>query len=281
MSISLYTDTQLFTFLENSKKLFDVLGLKLSAKIIGEIITDIQKSIPKIDVQTISGKFVTLQDSVDVEFCKKSAYHKKIFLHLQEDYRYSTKVYQTKVNQLMNSNFKVDMMEKRSHSHRNLEILKNAILRHDPTLEEKFVGISFAYLAMVDGPYKLSLQECYLWHRIAKNEEINIRNILESDPAQIYDHFKQEKIGLEYFEGWDKIVRNAVGHSSFKFDEAKQKMIYEDMDKKSGKNKIIEYDYEELAQNFYKLEALYHAIFAIGHISLVNGISFEFTQRYK
>ncbi|SMH72021.1 hypothetical protein [Candidatus Nitrosotalea okcheonensis] len=280
MSITQYTDQQFFGFLENSSKMFTKLGLKLSAITVNEIVHTMQNQIPKIDRTKITALFHDLQDSIDVEFCKISTHHKNIFCLLQSDYRISLKIYPQVVNQVFNMNNKVDKLERRINIYRNLEILRSAVMRNNPSIEEKFVGLSYAYLGIVDGLYKLSLQECYVWHKIAKNEPIHMKNILDSSPAEIYNHFLQEKINLSYFDGWDRTVRNSVGHSSFKYDNVKQQMTYENYDRKTGNYNTIDYTYDQLGENYYKLEAIYHAVLAITHISMVNDSSRVLCDRY-
>ena len=182
---------------------------------------------------------------------------------------------------MINQNLQVDSIKKRMRCFHNLTKLREMVLRNSISDEEKFIGLSYAYLGLVDGIYMLSLRDCFLWHKLANQDHINTGKIQNMDPSGIYDYFSKKKFPLFYFDGWDKTVRNAVTRSSFHFDFEKQKMIYEDWNKTSKTSTISGYFFNEMVENYDKLESLYYAILVINQLTNLNDTILTFSNRYK
>lgn len=280
MSVSSFSDEILTCMLSNSEKLFLKMELKLSSKIVGEMLQIIKNTIPHIDKNKLSSKFIELQDSIEVEFSKKSKHYENVIKQLQKSVRKTIKYNLSESHKTFETSSRYEKMDQRKNSWRIVELLRRITLKGSTDDEEKLIGISFAYLGLINGIYRLSLQDCYAWHRLGEGDSVDPQSLKNMEVADIYDYFNTKKLPMHYFNGLDLIVRNAVGHSNFHYDKDKQRMIYVDQPKNSTKVKISEYNFLEMAENYTNLEVVYHAVLLLNQESLISTSCDVLTKRY-
>jgi len=274
LSVDTKSDSELLELLELSSNLLNKIELTNSATILDGIRTYISAETPNtLDRNHISEEFKNLQASCQSEFSTTTHKGNCIALLLTAFRRSLTDHHQESV-EVINNNLRIDKQEKRVRSYRNLQLLKKIVLQGASDDEERLIGISYAYLSLVDGIYTTSLLECYVWDRISRNLPVNIESVYRMSIANVYDYFKNQSLPLYYFDGWDVKVRNAVAHSSFKFDKDTNKMIYE------ATTGISEYDFNEMVENYEKLESIYPMILSAVQITAINDVLDEFVRRY-
>jgi len=190
-------------------------------------------------------------------------------------FRKSMRINRINAITIINDNLKLDKNEQRTHSYRNLQLLKKIVLNGATDDEERLIGISYAYLSLVDGIYTTSLRDCYVWQRLSENLPVDSSAIVKMSVSGIRDFFKNQSLPLHYFDGWERTVRNAVAHSSFKYDLATQVMQYEDI-----YGNQIEHTFTEMVENYEKLESVYPAVLVVNHTLAINDVLDEFIHRY-
>ena len=274
MSVDTKTDPELLMILEQSSQVFHKIGLTGSTQILDGINTYIGSKIPNsLDKNHVTNEFKNLQGSIHREL--STTPHKgKCIAFLLTAFRKSLTNHHQESFEIINNNLRIDKQEKRVRSYRNLQLLKKIVLQGASNDEEKLIGISYAYLSLVDGIYATSLLECYVWDRISRNLPVNIESVYRMSIANVYDYFKNQSLPLHYFDGWDVKVRNAVAHSSFKFDSVRSKMVYE------ATTGTSEYDFNEMVENYEKLESLYPAVLSTIQTTAINDVLQEFVRRY-
>ena len=293
MSVADLPDEQFFEYLDHAKKIFAVFDMKLCSIITEEIKDIIQKTIPHIDKQKLESKFHDLQDTLEVEFSKKGEYQKKVIKHIQGKYRVTLK---TNLNEMQNTfevSSRYEKTSQRMHSWHAIELLRKITVKGSKDEPEedhmRLIGISYAYLGLVNGVYRFSLQDCYAWERLANGEAVDPETLKNLEVNDVLDYFKTQNKPLLYFEGLDSTVRNAVGHSNFQYDKVTQKMIYTDeipreMDTATGiltnQKHESKYSFDEMFENYLKLESVYYAIILLNEILMISAAGFTLTNRY-
>ena len=274
MSVNTKSDPELLKMLDQTSHLFHIAGLPHSSQILDKISRYISGKIPNsLDENYNTDEFKKFQDSTHIEFSTTS-HRGNCSSFLLTTFRKSMKNHHPESVEIINNNLRIDKQEKRYRSYHNLQLLKKIVLNGATNDEERLIGISYAYLSLVDGIYTTSLLECYVWDRISRNLPVNIESVYRMSIANVYDYFKNQSLPLHYFDGWDIKVRNAVAHSSFKFDATRNKMIYE------STTGISEYDINEMIENYEKLESIYPLVLGIISTTAVNDILGEFIHRY-
>jgi len=92
----------------------------------------------------------------------------------------------------------------------------------------------------------------------------------------IRQYFVTNTLPLDYFEGWNNHVRNAVGHSTFSFDNTTNSMIYEDRRAQI----TVRLSEPELIQLVQDLFSIFELILLQNQIFRVNDVCDTFIQRY-
>ena len=281
MSIQDFPDEIFFQFFDNSSKLFSKMNLKLSAKITLEMKDLIIKTIPHVDSNRLKQKFIDLQDTIQVEFSKNSTHHENIIKQLQGSVRKTLKTNLNESHKTFEVSSRYEKTEQRKNSWRVVELLKRMTLRGAQDDEDKLIGISYAYLGLVNGIFRLSLQDCYAWQRLGNGDSVDPELLKNMEVADIYDYYKNNNLPMNYFNGLDPVVRNAVGHSNFHYDTQKQRMIYTDEPKDTTKSaKTSEYNFQEMVENYDKLEAVYHVVLLMNQTLLISTAGDVLVKRY-
>jgi hypothetical protein len=282
MSLSDVNDSSLFKWLTTSMNLLDKLfKFKASALIIKEMKQQLENEIPNINENELNRKFTNLQDTLEVEFCKRGDYSKSIFLYLQKKVRKTMKTNLAEYQKTFGVSSHMDRSEQRHRMYKILEKLRTTTLRGAKDEEDKMIGISFAYLGLVNGVYRFALQDCYRYELLANGQTVDPEYITKLEIHNIYCYYSDNNLPLDYFDGWNSTVRNAVGHSNFFYDEMKQKMIYVDEPNEPAKKQVSEYDFDEMADNYRKLLEVYYAVLIFDQMVLVSSSCFELERRYS
>lgn len=280
MSISSIPDERLLEYLDTAQKLFSKMDLKSSAILVREMKHIIETTKPKIDKNKLNKKFIDLQDTIDVEFSKKGTHHEKIIKQLQHALRTTLTKNLSNYQRVFQDNTKMEKVQQRSDSYRNTELLKSMVIKSATTDEERLIGISYAYLGLVNGIYRLSLHDCYALQKLSQDESVDPEAVKNMEVADIKDYFTTKGLPMDYFDGLDTIVRNAVGHSNFHYDSTKERMTYIDEPNNPTKKRIMEYSFAEMVENYEKLESLYSAILIINQLINVSSTCKELSDRY-
>ncbi|MGH2612853.1 MAG: hypothetical protein ACRDFB_07365 [Rhabdochlamydiaceae bacterium] len=117
------------------------------------------------------------------------------------------------------------------------------------------------------------------------NEKVYAKKIVKMDVSEIYEYFKQKQLPMHYFRGWEKTIRNAVGHTTFYYDPIIKKMVYEDLipkmkrGRKIYKRKKIR-SINEMIVLYDKILDVYHGVFFTNQILRVNDTCDTLAKRY-
>ena len=271
------SDEILLGWFDNSHKLFKKMNLKLSSAYPLTMKEEIKKTLPSLDASKFERWFRDLQDTIDVEFSKKGKHQEDVIKFLQGKVRRTLKTNLAESQKVFERSIRYERAQQRMYSWANLNTLRKITVKGSDNDQEKLVGISYAYAGLITGIYRFSLQDCYAWQRLASIEKIDSDKLSNMEVLDIHNYFKTQNLSLVCFDGLDITVRNAVGHSNFKFDKDKQKMIY--IDEKSGK--ISEYTFIEMVENYQKLETVYLAILCMNQLMAVSTCLTVLIKRYQ
>ena len=324
MSISDEPDSKLFGWLSNSASLLehpDLKDLKRSKIIIDNIQEQIKTEIPKINSTTLNEKFKNLQNALKEEFSQRGEHSKNVFMQLRDSVLKTWKTNLEESQKIFENNTQYDERYKRMDSYSIYNTFIQFISRSNPSKEELFVGISFAYSHLVNGIYASALRDCYAWKKLSLGKPLDESEgaswFKQQEIHNIYDYFKGNSLPLHYFNGWNRIVRNAVAHSNFRYDKTTQKMTYvnDPIGSKvsvhvvpsargstharrpppcvkigfsaepreqihSKKYKTTDYDLSDIEEKIEQLLAVYWAVLVTNTIAVVSSCCKEFSQRY-
>ena len=282
---SAQTDVELLAILNQIILIFDKFGYVRSSPIVKTIRDELASSIAtKIDPFSIGLKFKSLQNAIVKDFATNQ-YRKKIILKFTSNFRKSMKNNSKGVKQIFDKKRYAVSIARRAHSYRNLTLLRGMVQSCAKDEEQALIGISYAYLSLLEGIFKRSLIDCYVWEKLSKKEKIHTTKLVRMDVSEIYRHFRTNRFGTNYFKGWDRIVRNAIGHSTFHYDPASHKMIYEDLYILTRGNRKIykrtkSCSLNEMIEKYDMAESVYHAIFFTNQILRVNEVCVTLIDRH-
>jgi len=267
------SDDDLLLMLETGSKILKTrLDMPRSAEIIDDIKNELSSST--YERESLNSKFRKLQTTAENEFGKND-HRKNCIIMLNKQLRKALVLNLSEVKKIRNQDEVVKIITQRANAYRNLQLLRKIVTSGATNEEEGLIGISYGYLAQVDGIYKKSLQDCYVWEKLGNKEKIEAEKVPKMSVADLKNYFEKMEKKLFYFEGWDSIVRNSVGHSAFQYDKQKRKMVYNDLYAK----KTTEYTIDEMIALYDKMENIFQLIMSTNQIIQANDIIERFLQK--
>lgn len=220
--------------------------------------------------------FKHLQTVSELEF-GSTPYRKRIIGYLNKRIRVAMTVRIDQVVQMYKDPVISDVIFDRMNANRIFTTLNKILLAGSVTPYEKTVGLSYAYSTIVEGVYKKSVQDCYVWERIGAGtlKSNTLASLPEMDVNKIIDYFNGNSIDRSIFEGFNDTVRNAVAHSTIYYNENTNKMTYKD--KRSGKQEVL--DRNQLYELYTKIWDVYFMVLAKNQLLGINDACANFVAR--
>jgi len=106
-------------------------------------------------------------------------------------------------------------------------ILLNIIRNPQHTAEKKAIGACFSYLATVEGFFERDLKICYSLMELSKGNYVDINELEKYEIADIKGFLENENVDF-LFQGWNRNLRNAIAHFSFKWDNINNQLTFRD-----------------------------------------------------
>jgi len=170
-------------------------------------------------------------------------------------------------NRTLNRNW-LDLMEQRAKARKIILTLDKILINGIKTDYDKAVGISYDYLAHIDGMYGKDLKDFIIFDMLSKLKTVDFNKIKKMNMNDIKDYFKGIPKSSCLFDGWNDEIRNAIAHSSFWYDEKKKKIIFEER----RKNHVHEKTIDELLEMNEKLSDIDVLVFYYNEILTINKI---------
>lgn len=290
LSLDDFNDKLFFEWLDNCTAFFrsNRIEMEATATVVDDMIILIKKTISSINREKLSQLFTTLQDTIEVEFSKKGTYENKIIAKLHDMLRISMRNHLTNMLNAFETSKRYERNSQRRISSHNLETLKYLVIREPQVdLEKTFIGISYAYASLISGIFRFTLQDCYTWEKVSTGKIVDTDIVANMDVPDFYNYYKQ-KNDLLYFEGYDPIVRNSVAHSNFEYDPQSQEMTYVNESEQgtspagltTSDRKTVTYSFEQMLENYHKIEKIYELIMITNQILMVNTCISELVKRH-
>jgi len=146
--------------------------------------------------------------------------------------------------------------------------LDKILKRGAKTEQDKAISLSYLYLSTIDGIYGKNLKDIIIWDKLSKIQTVDFDELKKMNMTNIQEYFKEIPKSSCLFDGWIIDIRNAIGHSSFWYDEKKKKIIYEERRKSRKHEKTI----NEMYENLVKLSDVDLLVFYYNEIQVVNKI---------
>jgi len=161
----------------------------------------------------------------------------------------------------------LDSMEHRIKARKVISTLDEILIEGMKTDYQKAVGISYDYLAHIDGMYGEDLKDFVIFDMLANLEPVDYNKIKNMDIKDIKEYFKDIPKSNCLFEGYNNEIRNAIAHSSFWYDEKKKKIIYRDRQKAAHAKTIDElFEMKEKLSDIEDLVFYYNEIHTIDKV---------------
>ncbi len=290
MSLDDFDDEVFLKWLDNCAAFFRSNRIKMeaTATVVDDMISLIKKTISSIDKEKLSQLFTTLQDTIEVEFSKKGEYENKIIVKLHNQLRISMKDHLTNMLNAFETSKRYERNSQRRISSHNLETLRYLVIREPQVdLEKTFIGMSYAYANLISGIFRFTLQDCYTWEKVSEGRVVDPDIIADMDVPDFQNYYKQ-KNDLLYFEGYDPIVRNSVAHSNFEYDPQSQEITYVNEGEQgtspvgleTTNRKTVTYSFEQMLENYHKIEKIYELIMITNQILMVNTCISKLVERH-
>ncbi|MGA2783167.1 MAG: hypothetical protein ABSF09_00515 [Candidatus Bathyarchaeia archaeon] len=135
------------------------------------------------------------------------------------------------------------------------------------TVEQRFYGMCFQYVILVEGIYDETLRYLLMWWdntqgKTPSVQDMTIRKVkteLESRGAQSV-----------LFKGWEPRIRNSIAHARFSYDEKRDKAIFDDVNRDDPTNtfhKEMTYnEFGEMGMSLYNVVFLTETVLVMGHL---------------
>ena len=177
-------------------------------------------------------------------------------------------------NRTLNRNW-LNSMEQRAKARKTILTLDGILIDGMKTDYDKAVGISYDYLAHIDGMYGKDLKDFVIFDMLSKLEPVDFNEIQNMDIKGINDYFKGIPKSSCLFDGYNNEIRNAIAHSSFWYDEKKKKIIFEER----KKSRIHEKTIDELFEMKEELSDIEDLVFYYNEILTINKVVSDLIRR--
>ena len=161
----------------------------------------------------------------------------------------------------------LDSMEHRAKARKVILTLDGILIDGMKTDYQKAVGISYDYLAHIDGMYGKDLKDFVIFDMLSKLETVDFDKIKNMDIPKIKKYFKGVPRSSCLFDGYNDEIRNAIAHSSFWYDEKKKKIIFKDRQKAANEKTI-----DELFEMKEKLSDIEDLVFCYNEIHTIDKV---------
>ena len=161
----------------------------------------------------------------------------------------------------------LNSMEQRAKARKVLLTLDGILIEGMKTDYDKAVGISYDYLAHIDGMYGKDLKDFVIFDMLSKLEPVDFNEIQNMDIKDIKEYFKGVPKSSCLFEGYNNEIRNAIAHSSFWYNEKKKKIIFKDQQKAAHVKTI-----DELFEIKEKLSDIEDLVFYYNEIQTIDKV---------
>lgn len=144
--------------------------------------------------------------------------------------------------------------------------------------EGRLMGMSILYLAMIEGLFDEDIRACYVWSKLAVNDSSHV-NAYKMSILDIKQHFEDKVFDVCLFEGWNRNLRNAIGHFTYNYDQETEKMIYRD--KLADPAWEAGYSLEDMTEIYEKIENVDELIILVLLILSVRDLCFSTTPPWN
>lgn len=126
------------------------------------------------------------------------------------------------------------------------EIYLALVASKDLNEKRRYFGLCFMYLISVEGLYDENIRILYILKNASEGIDVDYERIQEK-PLRFL------KGGLEpvFFEGYHNRIRNSIAHARFRFDETKNKMVFQDRATKNQPEFKELFSLREFGLNYY------------------------------
>lgn len=271
---SQFSDESLLASLEASQRLFQQFKMTRTARCMQLIMDEVKRT--EIIRSYLNLLFKNLQTTSQIEF-SHNEYRNRIIRFLNR--RINT-VMMTNIERLVEANRApemLDMINDRVNAYKIVRTLSDILIKGSKSEYEKLLGLSYSYAASIEGVYKRSVQDCYVWERLAAETWRNdtASSLQEMDIHKIINYFDAHSIDKSIFDGYDDTVRNAIAHSTLYFDENTNTMKYKD--KRAAME--VSYTFEQLRDKLQKIWDIYEMVLVKNQILRTNDACVMFMER--
>jgi len=136
----------------------------------------------------------------------------------------------------------------------NIETLKKIFIEERRSERERFYGLCFIYLIVVEGIYDEWMRILYALKMAAEGVNVDLNNVRKKTLWNIREGLRKVGVSDILFEGWEENnIRNAIGHARYSYDENTKKMTFVNIKPKTG---VVKYSltYNEFVATGLKVE---------------------------
>lgn len=112
--------------------------------------------------------------------------------------------------------------------------------------KRRYYGLCFMYLISVEGLYDENIRILYIFKKATNGVAVDYETIQEQRLWSL-----KKELEPVFFEGYNNRLRNAIAHARFRFDDAKGKMIFDDIATKHQPAYHDELSLREFGMKYY------------------------------
>ena len=135
------------------------------------------------------------------------------------------------------------------------------------TMEQKFYGVCFLYVILVEGIYDQVLRYLLLWW---ENCQGNRPDVQSESIYAVKRELEAAGASAILFDGWEPRIRNSIAHMRFSYGALTNKAIFDDVDPRDPTNTFhTEMNYNqfgEMGMNLYNIVFLVQTILVMGNL---------------
>jgi len=144
----------------------------------------------------------------------------------------------------------------------NIDTIKKVFLNLDARKfeRERFYGLCFLYLIVIEGIYDEWMRILYALKMAAEGINVSLNDVRKKTLWDIRGEFRKVGVSDILFEGWEeKNIRNAIGHARFSYDENTKQMTFVNIGPRTGIEKYRRsFTYNEFVETGLKVELVYY-----------------------
>jgi hypothetical protein len=257
--------------MEKVAGVFDLYGLLETAKQIRDLSNQLYGLRKKIDFEKA---FRQLQHTLKIDFISNGLtsafFRRRLHLALIRLMNSATKINGALAKKQI-KNFDSSMQRLNNSYDVIRDVTKNFLENKQLTKKQHYYAECFGYLLVVEGVFRELCEYILVLDDIRRRRSRSFSDLECLPLFNLVTEIRSRRDISVLAEGYDNLLRNAIAHANFRFDETAQRMNFRDEYK--GRTRSLDLKIEEFGEYYLKIDDVYRlmsSIWMLGRLVIIH-----------